>query len=503
MKAVQLLQAVNTISRYKNQLQQELAFVMLIANRAYHKLVEVHWAGEDGVWRTLRADYHSSTGTNWEVWRAQATFNSLDDASLPGDVEFALRYRVLGEEYWDKKDLSNYFLNADSGVLLDKSAPLLQVDFNPILQEGQRHYPVTVAVRHSMQPKHVYIHWTTDNWRNTQVTPCFFYRTHWDKWRRSGARNPNRYDTSIWISQIRIDDAFRAQYAIGCDTPHATIWDNNFGYNYVARRRRLKILTLNLHCYQEENQEAKFSNIARAINDLDIDIVCLQEVGEQWRNGGGDWASNAARIIHDQLRQRYHLYTDWSHIGFGRYREGIAVLSKHHFLMREASYVSSSQDVHSIDSRKVAMVQVNVPYMGLVNVFSAHLSWPSGGFFHQFERLRTWANQRHDDRVAATFLCGDFNIKAGSEAYQAIVRSGEYEDQYLAATAKSSFEKIFRKKSVNIDRELARDGRIDFVFMQKRSSLQAVAAGELFTDYDHYGRVSDHIGYWVEFEPSL
>ena len=192
---------------------------MLIENLAYHKLVEVHWAGEDGVWHTLRAGYHSSTGTNREVWRAQATFNSSDDASLPGDVEFALRYRVLGEEYWDKKDLSNYFLNADSGVLLDKSAPLLQVDFNPILQEGQRHYPVTVAVRHSMQPKHVYIHWTTDNWRNTQVTPCFFYRTHWDKWRRSGARNPNRYDTSIWISQIRIDDAFRAQYAIGCDTP--------------------------------------------------------------------------------------------------------------------------------------------------------------------------------------------------------------------------------------------------------------------------------------------
>ena len=87
---------------------------MLIENLAYHKLVEVHWAGEDGVWHTLRAGYHSSTGTSREVWRAQATFNSSDDASLPGDVEFALRYRVLGAEYWDKNDLSNYFSNADS-----------------------------------------------------------------------------------------------------------------------------------------------------------------------------------------------------------------------------------------------------------------------------------------------------------------------------------------------------------------------------------------------------
>ena len=104
---------------------------------------------------------------------------------------------------------------------------------------------------------------------------------------RSSARNPNRYDTSIWISQLKIDDAFRVQYAIGCETPSGTIWDNNFGRNYLARRQRLKILTLNLHCYQEENQDAKFSQIARAIDDLDIDVVCLQEVAENWGEGRG------------------------------------------------------------------------------------------------------------------------------------------------------------------------------------------------------------------------
>ena len=501
MKAVQLLQTVNTISRYKNQLQQELVFVMLIENLAAHKLVEVYWANEDGVWNILRAEYLHSNGENREIWRAQATFHASDETSLPGDIEFALRYSVQGKVFWDNNKSSNYLSNADSGVLLEPSLPLLHVDFTPTLQDGQRHHPVLVAARQSLKSKRVFIHWTTDNWRNTQVTPCFFNRMHWDKSRRSYARNPNRYDTSVWSTQLKIDDVFRVQYAIGCETPGLTIWDNNFGKNYVARRRRLKILTLNLHCYQEENQEAKFGKIAKAINDLDIDVVCLQEVGEQLRNGGGDWSSNAARIIRDQLAQHYHLYTDWSHIGFGRYREGIAILSKYDFLMTEASYVSSSHDVHSIDSRKVVMVQINVPYIGLVNVFSAHLSWPSGGFFDQFGRLRAWANQKHAGHLAATFLCGDFNIKAGSEAYQSIVRTGEYEDQYLAVTATGTFEKIFRYKSANIDRQLANDGRIDFIFMQKRSSLQAVAAGELFRHDDYYGRVSDHTGYCVEFEP--
>ncbi|MGB8527216.1 MAG: hypothetical protein WCD75_10330, partial [Rhodoplanes sp.] len=233
MKAIQLLQAENTISRHKQRLHQELVFAMLVENIAFDKLVEVHWAGEDKVWRTLRADYHSSSDANREVWRAQATFNPSDDASLPGDVEFALRYRVRGEDYWDNNESRNYFSNADSGVLLEQSARLRNIDFNPILQAGQRYCPITVAVRHSLQPKRVYIHWTTDNWRSTQVTPCFFYRMHWDKWRTSSARNPNRYDTSIWISQIKADDAFRIQYAIGCETPSRTIWDNNFGHNYV------------------------------------------------------------------------------------------------------------------------------------------------------------------------------------------------------------------------------------------------------------------------------
>ena len=503
MKAVQLLQAVNTISRSKYQLQQELVFVMLVENLDPNKLVEVHWAGEDKVWHSLPAEYLSSNGANQEIWRAQAIFTASDDASLPGDIEFALRCCAQDKIYWDNNKAYNYLSNADSGVLLERSLPLLHVDYNPTLQNGQRTYPVLAAVRHSLEAKRVFIHWTADDWRTTQEAPCCFSRMHWDKTRKSNARNPNRYDTSVWSGQIKVDDAFRVQYAIGCETPTGTIWDNNFGDNYVACRPRLKILTLNLHCYQEENQQAKFSVIARAINDLDIDIVCLQEVGELWKDGAGDWGSNAAKIVSEQLRQRYQVYTDWSHIGFDRYREGIAILSKYNFLMKEASYVSSIQDVHNIDSRKVLAVQVNVPSIGMVNVFCAHLSWPSGGFFHQFERLRAWANQRHGDRIAATFLCGDFNIKAGSESYQAIVQAGEYEDQYLAATEKASFEKIFRTKSANIDRELASDGRIDFIFMQKRSSLRAVAARELFTNGDHYGRVSDHTGYCVEFEPGL
>lgn len=500
---IRLLQASNTISRQKQRPRQKLVFLMTVENIAWDKLVEVHWSGADGVWRRLRAEYQRPGGKNREIWCARATLNPSQDGALPGRIEFALRYRVQGEDYWDNNDSRNFVSDADSGVLLDRHAQLQNVDFNPILKTGQQVYPITVAVGHSMKPKQVCVHWTTDNWRSTQVTPCFFMKMRWDKARESRASNPNRYDTGLWISQIKVGDAFRVEYAIACETDAGTVWDNNFGQNYLARHQRLKILTLNLHCYQEENQDAKFSHIARAIDDLDIDVVCLQEVAENWGEGRGDWNSNSARIIRDRLRRHYHLHTDWSHLGFDRYREGVAILSKFDFLMKDAGYVSPSHDVYNINSRKVVLVRVEVPNMGAINVFSAHLSWLRGGFLEQFENLRGWANERHGSHLAATFLCGDFNITAGEEGYQAVVRTREYEDQFLAATSRRVFHEVFRQASPDIARELASDGRIDYIFMHRQGSLRAVSACELFTDHDRYGRVSDHIGYLVEFEPNL
>lgn len=502
METIQLLHARNTITRRTNRLEQQLVFTMLVGNLAWDKGVEVHWAGEDRVWHALQASYQGPAGGEREIWRAEATFHPSAEVSLPGDVEFALRCRMLGHEHWDNNRSRNYALNADSGVLLEASAQLAHVDFSPLLDSGCRTHPVTVAVRSSLRPRRVSVHWSTDGWRSAHVTPCQFQRQHWNRQRRrSSARNPNRYDTGIWACQMRVDDAYRVEYAIACEAADGTFWDNNFGDNYHARRRRLKILTLNLHCYQEEDQDAKFSRIAQAIDDLDIDVVCLQEVGELWCGGNGDWNSNAARIIRDRLRRHYHLRADWSHLGFERYREGIAILSRHGFRATDAGYVSPGQDPHSIDSRKVVMVTLDVPYLGIVNVFSVHLSWLSGGFLGQFERLRAWASEQHAAGAGATFLCGDFNIEAGSEGYRAVVRTQEYEDQFLAVTAPNLFHRVFRGPSPPGEVAFPHDGRIDYVMMHRQSPLVAIAARTLFTDDDPYGRVSDHVGYCVEFEP--
>lgn len=169
-------------------------------------------------------------------------------------------------------------------------------------------------------------------------------------------------------------------------------------------------------------------------------------------------------------------------------------MSKH-----ESRYVSDSHDVYDINSRKVVTARVHVPYIGYINVFSAHLSWLEGGFAQQFQQLKTWAEQNNRRDIQATLLCGDFNITAGSQGYEMVVASQQYEDQYLAINKQGVFDKVFKVHDAHWQDLLADDYRIDYIFMNKNSQLKATSARVIFTEQD-YGRVSDHCGYFMTFE---
>jgi maltose 6'-phosphate phosphatase len=500
MNEIQLLYVENIIVRKKRGVQQQLSFFILVENLGYDKQVDVIWSGEDGAWHTLNASYHGKLEPNREYWQAQAQFQLTAEQSLPGNIKFALRYRSSGKEYWDNNDNLNYGSQADSGVQVFGQGPLQNIGFSEKLDDNQKNVPITVAVDRVLQPEKVTIHWTTDNWRHSHKTPCFFKRKYWDKEFLSNARNPNQYGVALWKGWLKVADAFRLQYTLSCESKGNILWDNNSGNNYTACRKPLKIMILNLHCYQEDNQDYKFAQIAKAINELDVDIICFQEVAELWNDGMGDWNTNSAKIINDLLDEPYHLYTDWSHLGFDQYREGVAILSRYSLSKQESRYISDSDDAYSIHSRKVVMAQIKVPGFGLINVFSAHLSWWEDGFAEQFNRLRAWATEKHNAHIKGSLLCGDFNIAAGSKGYDLVVNSHEYEDQFLAANSQGVFEKIFRVNDPYWRNYLADDYRIDYIFLNKTSHLAVTSGQVVFTEQD-YGQVSDHCGYVMTFEP--
>ncbi len=500
MNKIQLLYVENIITRKKRALQQELSFFMLLENVGHDKICDVLWAGEEGEWHTLPATYHSKLDHDKEYWQARLSVYSTADQSLPGNIQFALRYQTQGKEYWDNKQGLNYSSQADSGIQVVSDQPVLNIVFESKLKDRQKYVPIKVCVAQSVHAKSVTIHWTIDNWKHSHHTPCQFKRNFWNEEARSNARNPNQYGSQIWKGLLKINDAFGLQYSISCEGRNQVLWDNNFGKNYSLSHEPLNVMILNLHCYQEDHQDYKFSQIAKAINDLNVDIVCFQEVAELWNEGQGDWNTNSAKIIKDRLNQSYELYTDWSHLGFDKYREGVAILSRYPMLKQESKYVSNSHSAFSIHSRKVVMAQVHVPYMGLINFFSAHLSWWDDGFPEQFKRLSKWAAENQTGDVSATMLCGDFNITAGSEGYNLVVKSNEYDDQFLDANSHGVFEKIFKVNDPYWQHYLADDYRIDYIFMNKASDLRITSGRVLFTEED-YGRVSDHCGYLMTFEP--
>ncbi len=498
MDNIQLLYVGNIVSGKAAASTQVLQFLMRVANLGYGKTVEVHWAGEDGVRRTVLADYCVTAGDGSDYWRAELTFPRQAKADLPGDIRFSIRLQYEGREYWDSNDgCQGYFCAAGSGGRT--TGRLRVLNLNPVqgLSASQRSVPLKLAVDAGLAAEKVTVHWTLDDWRHVRKTSCRL-----QPGRRSATRSgyAGLHPVQHWSAHLKVDGAFRMQYSICCEGKEQTFWDNNAGQNYRLSRTPLKVMILNLHCYQEDDQDRKFWQIAKAVDELGADLVCLQEVAEHWNDGRGDWASNSANIINRRLKQPFHLYSDWSHLGFDKYREGVAILSRYPFERQEARYVSDSSDAYSIHSRKVVAASVDVPYIGKIDVFSAHLSWWDDGFRDQFRRLSEWADSRRGGEVVASLLCGDFNIAAGSLGYGLVVDGHRYEDQYLAANAPALFQQIFRVEDAHWRERLADDYRIDYVFMNKDSGLRASSARVLFTEQD-YGRVSDHCGYLLEFEP--
>ena len=58
MDQIKLIFAENVVARRTERTSQRLVFSARVANLAFEKHVDVHWAGEDGVWHVLVRKTH-------------------------------------------------------------------------------------------------------------------------------------------------------------------------------------------------------------------------------------------------------------------------------------------------------------------------------------------------------------------------------------------------------------------------------------------------------------
>jgi maltose 6'-phosphate phosphatase len=296
-----------------------------------------------------------------------------------------------------------------------------------------------------------------------------------------------------------------------------------------AQSSDFAVLTLNLHTYQElrsegvaeseltdelarqriESYAPLFDRIADGINQTDPDIVCLQEVGE-WSGGNtqdpesiqfGSSDSNMVHQILQRLDEHYFYTMEWSHYGFDVWLEGSAILSKHPFIDTGSRFISNPDNgrYQFWKSRNVPMARINLPGIGIANVFSVHTGWwddEEEPFQDQFTKLLAWAGEIASPRET-TVLCGDFNVPAGSKMQEFMTSGTGYSDQYALANPDGGSDATIDGA---IDGWETGDSgrRIDYILMNDDSPLDVEEARIVFTE-QIFGVVSDHAGVYARF----
>jgi maltose 6'-phosphate phosphatase len=274
------------------------------------------------------------------------------------------------------------------------------------------------------------------------------------------------------------------------------------------------LLTLNLHTYQQHVRECPLETmhlherevgiVAEAMAQQRVDMACFQEVGEWVGDPAtqpyGYSPSNMAWRIGRRLREWgiwYHLHQDWSHVGFGRFREGTAILSRHALHHCHSAVVSLDGRKDWYMARNVTMACAEVWGFGLLHVANVHLSWAHHGFHHEFERVRRLVESRRWQGFRGDVLAGDFNAPAGEAAYRHVVGSGEYVDQFWERHPHRFHEPSHWLQAHGWEQHAP--SRLDYLFKRAGSPMRIQSIDWIFNG-QFYPGVSDHYGLLSRFE---
>jgi maltose 6'-phosphate phosphatase len=266
------------------------------------------------------------------------------------------------------------------------------------------------------------------------------------------------------------------------------------------------ILTLNLHTYQEAQQNEKFNMIADIIGKMDVDFIAFQECAQNKSSvitQGIIRADNAALVITQRIKEKYgtgyNFTWNWSHYGWNVWEEGVAVLSKYPILLSEDRYVSSVTGTGTISSRKVIYASCQAT-AGLFNIFSAHIHWRTSltdeEQNRQVNNIKSMVAEKEPSAPGAvSIVCGDFNGNPTSdfpwsEGYQTMMKTNDYSDTFLEIYPDAN-QRPAQSIYFTVGGDLP--GRIDYIFLKKSTRFK-VADSQIIFKNDVVGNISDHYG---------
>lgn len=267
-----------------------------------------------------------------------------------------------------------------------------------------------------------------------------------------------------------------------------------FILEYDEERRAMKLLTVNVHAWLEENQDQKLDILAQTIAQKRYDVIALQEVNQLMTSPlvtKDLRQDNYGLILLEKLKELgvadYSYFWSNSHIGYDKYDEGIAFLTKLPVYEVDAFYCSQHQELTSILSRKI--IGLTVAYGNeLIDLYSCHINLPDSQEENQLENIRSIIERTDSNRLK--ILMGDFNTDALSnpQAYQAINDLGLYDSYDLAADKDSG---ITVEKAIDGWAGHSQEKRLDYVFLNQERQVQS---SRVIFNGDNLPVISDHFG---------
>lgn len=260
----------------------------------------------------------------------------------------------------------------------------------------------------------------------------------------------------------------------------------------------MKLLTLNVHAWLEENQLEKIEQLAQVIARKQYDVIALQEVNQSMtarystaKLKEDNYGLLLVERVNQLSQEKYSLYWSSSHIGYGRYDEGVAFLTKLPVYDVDDFYCTQHQTVDSILSRKI--IGLTVDYKGqLIECYSCHMNLPDCQEEDQIENLEQIIHRSKTKNLK--ILMGDFNTDALSapEDYKAITSMGLLDTYELAGTKDKG---VTVSKAIDGWNHHAAQKRIDYIFLTQE---RPVLSSRIIFNGDNEAVVSDHFGLEVQ-----
>ena len=233
---------------------------------------------------------------------------------------------------------------------------------------------------------------------------------------------------------------------------------------------------------QEVNQSMK----AEAVADSELSHYYSAEQEAVIRQ------DNYAYLLQKELNESY--YWTWVpvHVGFVKYDEGLAILSKTPITEALSEYVSQMRDYENYRTRKILGVHTVAEGKDIWFV-NGHYGWwkDEEPFRGQWDQTELTLAQH---RQSLMFIMGDFNNVAEirGEGYDYVVRKG-WHDLYLSAEERDEGATVV--KAIAGWENNKKPLRIDYIFSSKpvqvRSSTVVMNGKNGPVVSDHYGVAVD------------